>query len=143
MSCVLATLNPVTDRTLVAQLVASISPSLPQGFTLEPVGDGIVIRRADDPVGAHCHFSDLVMHGAEGALTATLNLLDLVQDYISISTSEPWPRSTASARGDHIPHPEVEVVDGVLKLWFGSRDEPAIRFRSIPLGGGGLDRCPW
>ena len=56
-------------------------------------------------------------------------MLSTLQDVIAEDTAEPWP----DASGDPLPMPETAVESGVLHLWYGDRDEPAVALRPIPL----------
>lgn len=101
----------------LARRLAAIMP--PNMIVLERAGD-VLIRSTDDPVGSRSYFSDLLKQDGSplGLELATLNVLDLVQDYISERTGDPWPMSTSELHGRHPPMPSVRIEGGVLQLGF-------------------------
>lgn len=88
----------------------------------------------DPPIfGSVSYIEDIVEqpHGTfdQNVELAAWNVLNTLQDVIVEDTGEPWP----DASGDPLPLAETAVETGVLHLWYGGRDEPALALRPIPL----------
>lgn len=124
------------DSTKVSGLVArQLSDVVPPMFTIEEHAGDIIIRAVDDPIGMRSHFRDLVGNESPklGLEIAVLNVLDLIQDYISIWMKEPWPASGQDERGGLIPSPDVRVEGNMLYFAYIADGLPLLVFEPISL----------
>ena len=73
----------------------------------------------------------------ENLLTVSSFILSPVQDEVIRDLKEGWPRSVDGTRdsGNDLPMPEVAVISGTLRLWFGKARRPALELPPVPLGG--------
>lgn len=50
-----------------------------------------------------------------------------VQDYIAEDIAEPWPGITSQ------PNADARLLGGMIEMWFGDEQDPALRLRPISL----------
>ena len=122
---------------LVTELVDRLREVVPEGIAVaaSTSGSGVEISATAPPFvgGATCYVEDVVEqpHGSfeQNVDAAAWNVLSTLQDMIAEDTTEPWPDTGRNP----LPRPETAVESGVLRLWYGDRDEPVLTLRPIPL----------
>lgn len=126
----------------VAKAIArELARVVPPGFTVRDEEGTVVIRSKDSAIGEASYFVDLASQGPSRHAfeIATRNVLNLVQDYISVELRQPWPRAAPDdPEGGgrfSVATPGAIVEGSLLKYWYGPREHPAIEFPPIELGG--------
>lgn len=74
----------------------------------------------------------------DNVLIAAHAILSHVQDEITRDLKTGWPRPAGGVagvrdRGEDLPWGEAEISSGMLRLWYGEKDNAALELPSIPL----------
>lgn len=112
------------SRELARFLADELRSALPEGVDITADGPDVVVgfRGLESRNGtASILDEDDGRSFAERLETATLAVLNHIQDVAADASTVPWPGS-----GTTLPLPGVEVSDGRLRAWFGDRGTPAL-----------------
>jgi hypothetical protein len=117
---------------LASALAERLAQVLPEGFSISSDGPDLWL---DTPDG----FGNSAWAGAVDRNPMDLSLyagaawtvLSSIQDGVSVTLRELWPLVMVGS--EHQMDTPGAVVDGVLELWYGNEDAPAIRFQPIKL----------
>ena len=117
-------------------IAAAVSPNLPDGIVLKAPGPQRGIEIVLPPGMASHGFRGLRREtdgdfelSAEQMEEWALDALNLVQDLICETYREPWPNRGVAP----VPHPEVEVSEREVRMWFGDRTHPVLEFAPVPI----------
>jgi hypothetical protein len=118
-----------TDR-LAAVLAENLSAIVPPEILIEARNG--MLYYSTDPAGRFGYkkgtsgtyirgnFGILGQSDEENIVNISVQALDELQDFVSETTTDPWPGTTRQ------PQPHGEVRDSVLYLWYGDPGEPAL-----------------
>jgi hypothetical protein len=118
---------------LASALAERLAQVLPEGFSISPEGHKLWL---DTPDG----YGNSAWAGSVDENPTDLSLysgaaevvLSSIQDGVSMTLREPWPLMMVGGKRQ-MAMPGAKVVDGVLELWYGEEEVPAIRFQPIKL----------
>jgi len=118
---------------LASALAERLARVLPEGFSIFSKGHELWL---DTPDGC----ANSAWAGAVDRNPSDLSLysgtawqvLNSIQDGVSVTLREPWPLEMVGGKRQ-MAMPDAKVVDGVLELWYGKEDAPALRLQPINL----------
>jgi hypothetical protein len=120
---------------ILSALAQALDRAVPEPMTVEVYGDAIRIR-----IRGEGGFRLVEPWEADLAVEAfAVAVLDATQDeVIEEVTHTGWPSADPQAPhlpqfGAVLPPPGAEVVAGVLRWWYGDRDNPALRIEDVLL----------
>jgi hypothetical protein len=118
----------VQFQELVRSLAQQLEPVLPGGVLVHADGRNIVVhtRHGWDGLNVVDNIDANMVEGAtaeEAVKIAVANNLRELQDVVTEHLTVPWPQR-AGMKASEFVDPEVEIVDGVLHVWFGERLAP-------------------
>jgi hypothetical protein len=104
---------------------------IPPWLSVHVAGHDVVLASADGR--RHEVYMDVEAPAPDPDRCRTIgyHLLDEIQDLITESTSTPWPIVTG--RPTELPLPMAQVRDGMLFLWYGEAENPALKFPPVSL----------
>ena len=117
---------------LALAISGRLQAAVPEG-TPPSVGVAGVRYQLDVLVNQPGRFEDNLVIASE-------SILSHAQDWIMRDPKEGWPRAvdgTPGVRdpGRDLPWPNVAVVSGTLRLWYGDARRPALELPPVPLDG--------
>ena len=118
---------------LASALAERLAQVLPEGFSISSDGPDLWLDTPDG-VGTSAWAGAVDRNPMDLSLYtgAATTVLDSIQDGVSVTLREPWPLVMVGSE-HQMAMPDAKVVDGVLELWYGNEDAPAIRFQPIKL----------
>jgi hypothetical protein len=132
--------RPSAHARLWRQLAARLNEVLPAGFLVRYDSGRSLSIDAPDGYGSSAYVGD-----CEPALDSTEPLevllgtlarraetvLSNVQDVVSETTRDPWPRAPVAKRVEAPAGARIE--SGVLHCWYGDEQAPVVTLRPLPL----------
>jgi hypothetical protein len=112
-------------QALARALAPRVAKIAPPGYKVWADQEIVYI---EEPEGGRARECSLVDFGAEEMVLSVLG--DLADDATEELTV-PWPHDPAQGYKEH--DPEVEVRDGAIHAWYGSRQAPVLSIEPIPL----------
>jgi hypothetical protein len=115
---------------LAVELSSRMEQELPPGFTITADGSMLWFLDGDRRVGSYaCQWIDSAEDSMEGLTLRACELaLNDLQDFITESTTEPWPAISGQP-----PRPGARLSERTVEMWFGSEGHPVARLRPLPL----------
>lgn len=122
----------MTSTELTQALAERLAEVLPPGFDISTEMDCVTLD-APDGFGMKVWLGAADEDPTDLSLLpgAVCNAMSSVQDNVSRTLREPWPRLDAPGR--QLALPGAKVAGHTLTFWYGSEDNPVIRFRPIAL----------
>lgn len=116
--------------------VDALSEVLPSGFRVASEDDEVVCYASDGLV-ASFWAGDVSEPSADPSVlvVAALRVLNAVQDDVTMTLRECWPRLTGPGHVQAVPG--ARIHEGQLVCWFGDETEPTLALRPIRLDGAG------
>ena len=125
----------LTDRQinlLTSDLVDRLRDQLPAGFTVRIDHGNVVIQGT----GWHIiHFEEMARQAGDVPMhveRAVDRVLSGLQDFVVGELGEPWPSAGDEfSPPKELPMPEVMIDWPRIRFWFGSAQDPVLRFDAI------------
>jgi hypothetical protein len=113
---------------LVRALAQQLEPILPAGISVRSDDRNVILRTryGDDWLNVVDNIEANMTEGAtvhEAVQIAVGNKLEELQDMVTEHLTVPWPQRSRMGPSEFVKG-EVEVIGGVLQIWFGERDAP-------------------
>lgn len=122
----------MTGAALASALADRLAAVLPPGFTARSDGADFHVD-APDGVGSMTSLAHLDADDVEPQdyADAAWNVLSMVQDVVSETTTDPWPAAAGS--GSDLAEPSTSVDGSQIRLCFGAEDDPVLTLPPIGL----------
>jgi hypothetical protein len=113
------------NERIAARLIAALDPLIPASCATSIHGGWLEVA-----VNGHWWVSiDLGVAQDQPAVLA-FNVLNTIQDVITVSTTRPWPPASEPT---YLAYPEAAVRQGLLVAWFGPEGNATLTIPPIDL----------
>ncbi len=122
---------------LALALAELLTAVVPAGFGVSVMNGVLTVRFVGRSVSASTHVAEIVdLHaGTEGVSIAALQSLSTVQDFVSETTADPWPRDSSKG-SSYMALPQCHVAGNRLHVWFGEPTQVAVDVGVVDVPGG-------
>jgi hypothetical protein len=122
----------MTGAGFAKALAERLAGVLPPGFSARSDGVGFYLD-APDGLGSMTSLAQLDAEDVEPQdfADAAWNVLSMVQDVVSETTTDPWP--AAAGPGPDLAEPSTSVHGSQVRLSFGAEDQPVLGLPPIDL----------